>query len=320
MGAKISVIVPIYNVEKYLGECIESIINQTYKNLEIILIDDGSTDNSYKICEQYKSIDDRIKVIHKMYGGVSQARNTALEIATGEFISFIDSDDWINLKFYEIMMKNMIKYDSDIVVCNFNYVYKDKIKNRNIEETIRIFNKEEAMREIIEEGLIYSVVWGKLYKTKLIDNIKFKENKINEDEFFTYKICAKAKRIVYIPETLYQYRQRPNSIMSNYSVKRLDGVEALYERMEFIKSEFPKLYSEDKLLFCYTCIYHYQMLLINNIVDKKAKNTLIKYRKSIDFSLKDFIKYSLKDNVYICLSWISLGICCKLRNRLKIGY
>lgn len=319
MDKKISVIVPIYNVEQYLKKCIDSIVNQTYKNLEIILVNDGSLDNSGKICDEYAKNDDRIKVIHKNNGGLSDARNAGLEVITGDFISFIDSDDWIDLDNYEVMIKNIIKYNADMAVTNINYVYKDRFKHKYNEEKIRTFNKEEAMGELITGGLIQPVVWNKLYKKEIIDDMKFKVGKLNEDEFFTYKICSRAEKIIYIPNVLYQYRQRRNSIMGTYSLKRLDGVEALCERMKFIKCKFPQLYSQEKLIFCYACIYHYQMLLKNNIEDKNAKELLINYRKSIKFCKNDFKNYNFKDNSYIFLSMMSLDVCCKLRNRLNIG-
>lgn len=320
MDKKISVIVPIYNVEKYLRQCIDSIINQTYKNLEIILVNDGSPDNCGAICDEYSSKDERIKVIHKKNGGLSDARNVGLEIASGDFISFVDSDDWIDIDTYEIMMNNIIKYNANIAVSNINYVYDEKSKPKYDEENIHIFNREEAMNELIHDGLVQAVVWNKIYKKELLDNMQFKVGKLNEDEFFTYKICARAEKIVYIPNILYQYRQRENSIMSNYSIKRLDGVEALYERLQFIRKEFPHLYVQDKLIFCYACIYHYQMILRNRINDKQSKNILINYRKSIKFYKKDVRNYNLKDKIYIFISFISLDMCCRLRNKLKIGY
>ena len=196
MGEKISVIVPIYNVEQYLRRCIDSIINQTYKNLEIILVDDGSPDNCGQICDDYAKKDTRIKVIHKKNGGLSDARNVGLEVCTGDYISFVDSDDWIELNTYEIMMKSMNEYNADMVVSNINYVYKDKVESKYSEDKIRCFNKEEAMKELIKDGLVQAVVWNKLYKRVVIDNLRFKVGKLNEDEFFTYKICAKAERIV----------------------------------------------------------------------------------------------------------------------------
>ena len=320
MGEKISVIVPIYNVEPYLKKCIDSIINQTYKNLEIILVDDGSPDNCGQICDDYAKKDTRIKVIHKKNGGLSDARNAGLEVCTGNFLSFVDSDDWIELNTYEVMMKNMNEYNADIVVSNINYVYKDKVESKYSEDKIRCFNKEEAMKELIKDGLVQAVVWNKLYKREFIDNLRFKVGKLNEDEFFTYKICAKAERIVYIPEPLYQYRQRENSIMGAYSLKRLDSVDALYERLQFIKLNFPKLYNDEKIIFCNVCIYNYQMLLKSNISNKESKKKLIKYRKEIHFRVRDLNNINIQQKVYILLSKISLDLCCRLRNKLRIGY
>lgn len=319
MGEKISVIVPIYNVEQYLRRCIDSIINQTYKNLEIILVDDGSPDNCGQICDDYAKKETRIKVIHKKNGGLSDARNAGLEVCTGDFISFVDSDDWIELNTYEIMMKSMNEYNADMVVSNINYVYKDKVESKYSEGKIRCFNKEEAMKELIKDGLVQAVVWNKLYKSNLIDNLRFKVRKLNEDEFFTYKICAKAERIVYIPEALYQYRQREDSIMGAYSLKRLDSVDAIYERLQFIKNKFPSLYKYEKLTLCNTCIYNYQMILKNHNIDSDntGRNKLKAYRKNIEFTLKDLAYYTLKDRIKIILSSISLDFYCKFKNKTR---
>lgn len=319
MGDKISVIVPIYNVEPYLRRCIDSIINQTYKNLEIILVDDESPDNCGQICDDYAKKDTRIKVIHKKNGGLSDARNVGLEVCTGDFISFVDSDDWIELNTYEIMMKSMNEYNADMVVSNINYVYKDKVESKYSEGKIRCFNKEEAMKELIKDGLVQAVVWNKLYKSNLIDNLRFKVRKLNEDEFFTYKICAKAERIVYIPEALYQYRQREDSIMGAYSLKRLDSVDAIYERLQFIKNKFPSLYKYEKLTLCNTCIYNYQMILKNHNIDSDntGRNKLKAYRKNIEFTLKDLAYYTLKDRIKIILSSISLDFYCKFKNKTR---
>ena len=319
MDKKISVIVPIYNVEKYLSQCIDSIINQTYKNLEIILVNDGSPDKCGAICDEYSNKDERIKVIHKKNGGLSDARNAGLDIATGDFISFVDSDDWIDIDTYEIMMNNIIKYNADIAVSNINYVYDEKSKPKYNEENIHIFNREEAMNELIHDGLVQAVVWNKIYKKELLYNMKFKVGKLNEDEFFTYKICARAEKIVYIPNTLYQYRQRENSIMSTYSLKRLDSVEALYERLNFIKNEFPTLYNDEKYILCNSCIYNYQMILKNYEIDKEnlGRNKLKQYRKSIKFTFNDIALYSFKDKIKIILSGISLDLYCKFINKIR---
>ena len=240
-------------------------------------------------------------------------------MCTGDYISFVDSDDWIELNAYEIMMKSMNEYNADMVVSNINYVYKDKVESKYSEDKIRCFNKEEAMKELIKDGLVQAVVWNKLYKREFIDNLRFKVGKLNEDEFFTYKICAKAERIVYTPEALYQYRQREDSIMGTYSLKRLDSVDAIYERLQFIKNKFPSLYKYEKLTLCNTCIYNYQMILKNHNIDPDniGRNKLKVYRKNIEFTFKDLEYYTLKDRIKIILSSISLDFYCKFKNKTR---
>ena len=304
MGDKISVIVPIYNVEQYLRKCIDSIINQTYKNLEIILVDDGSTDGSGEICNKYEQQDERIRVIHKKNGGAADARNKGLEVITGKFVSFVDSDDWIEYNFYENMIEQAIKYNADIVVSNYNYVSDngDIICRYEKNDKVR-YNTEEAMNEMIHDGFIQAVIWNKLYLKSCIKDIRFKVGKICEDEFFTYKIIANAKEVVYNSKPLYFYRKREGSVMNKYKLNRLDGVEALYE----------------KLTLCNTCIYNYQMILKNHNIDPDniGRNKLKVYRKNIEFTFKDLEYYTLKDRIKIILSSISLDFYCKFKNKTR---
>ena len=146
MEGKISVIVPIYNVEQYLRKCIDSIINQTYKNLEIILVDDGSWDNSPRICDEYAKRDNRIKVIHKKNGGLADARNTGLKMITGNYISFIDSDDYIEKTMYEKMIKVILKYNADIIECNLNYKYGNQLITMTEGYKTQEFNRKDAFK------------------------------------------------------------------------------------------------------------------------------------------------------------------------------
>lgn len=320
MGDKISVIVPIYNVEQYLRKCIDSIINQTYKNLEIILVDDGSTDASGEICNKYEQQDERIRVIHKKNGGAADARNKGLEVMTGKFVSFVDSDDWIEYNFYENMIEQAIKYNADIVVSNYNYVSDngDIICRYEKNDKVR-YNTEEAMNEMIHDGFIQAVIWNKLYLKSCIKDIRFKVGKICEDEFFTYKIIANAKEVVYNSKPLYFYRKREGSVMDKYKLNRLDGVDAIYERLQFIKNKFPSLYKYEKLTLCNTCIYNYQMILKNHNIDPDniGRNKLKVYRKNIEFTFKDLEYYTLKDRIKIILSSISLDFYCKFKNKTR---
>lgn len=313
MDKLISVIVPIYNVEKYLTKCIESIINQTYKNLEIILVDDGSPDNCPTICDEYAKKDSRIKVIHKKNGGLSDARNAGLDIATGEYVMFIDSDDFIDIDMMKSMMNNMIDNNVDLVVCNIKYIYDNGEKVKYNQED-KILDKHEAMKEYIKDGIVQAIACNKLYKKKLISDLRYKVGKINEDEFFTYKIVDRTDRIYYNSKPFYKYLQRNTSIMGTYSIKRLDAVEASYERLNFIKERYPELYVEEKKNFLNLCISNYEMILKNRNIDfnKDGRKILKYYVKKIKFNSNELSLYCFKDNIKIFISKISLNCCCRI--------
>lgn len=317
MGDKISVIVPIYKVEDYLHRCVDSIINQTYTNLEIILVDDGSPDNCPMICDEYAKKDSRIRVVHKKNGGLSDARNAGLDIATGEYIMFIDSDDFVDIEMMESMMKNMIDNNVDMVVCNIKYVYEDR-EVVKYNQADRILDRYEAMEEYLKDGVVQAVAWNKLYKKSLINNMRYKVGKTNEDEFFTYKVVDKTDKIYYNSKPFYNYIQRNSSIMGKYSIKRLDGVEASYERLNFIKKKYPTLYEKEKKTFVNLCIYSYQMILKepNLDKDKQGRKILNNYTKKIKFNKTELKNYSYKDKLKIYLSKISLDACCKVLNIL----
>lgn len=317
MGDKISVIVPIYKVEDYLHRCIDSIINQTYTNLEIILVDDGSPDNCPMICDEYAEKDSRIRVVHKKNGGLSDARNAGLDIATGEYIMFIDSDDFVDIEMMESMMRNMIDKNVDMVVCNIKYVYEDR-EVVKYNQSDRILDRYEAMEEYLKDGVVQAVAWNKLYKKSLINNMRYKVGKTNEDEFFTYKVVDKTDKIYYNSRPFYNYIQRDSSIMGKYSLKRLDGVEASYERLNFIKEKYPTLYEKEKKTFLNLCIYSYQMILKNPNLDKdkQGRKALNNYIKKIKFNKTELKNYSYKDKLKIYLSKISLNACCKTLNIL----
>lgn len=318
MGDKISVIVPIYKVEDYLHRCVDSIINQTYANLEIILVDDGSPDNCPMICDEYAKKDSRIRVIHKKNGGLSDARNAGLDIATGEYIMFIDSDDFVDEEMMESMMKNMIDNKVDMVVCNIKYVYEDR-EVVKYNQADRILDKYEAMEEYLRDGVVQAVAWNKLYKKSLINDMRYKVGKTNEDEFFTYKVVDKTDKVYYNSRPFYNYIQRDSSIMGKYSINRLDGVEASYERLNFIKEKYPTLYEKEKKTFVNLCIYSYQMILKepNLDKDKQGRKTLNNYRKKIKFNKIELKNCSYKDKLKIYLSKISLDNCCKILSILE---
>lgn len=242
MKPLISIVVPIYKVEQYLNRCVDSIINQSYENLEIILVNDGSPDRCGEICEEYKSRDSRIVVIHKENGGLSDARNFGIERATGEFISFLDSDDWLHEDFVSRLYSLLIDTNADISASNFLKVYDQPSGMPKIEanHSIHEFTNIESLAQYGEElGAQMVVAWGKLYRRELFNEIRFPRGKLHEDEFTTYKLLYAAKKISYTHEPLLYYFQRNDSIMGQgFDIrKKLDFMEALYERANFLNQK-----------------------------------------------------------------------------------
>lgn len=239
MDDLISVIVPVYNVEKYLCKCVDSVINQTYKNLEIILVDDGSPDSCGKICNKYANKDARVKVIHKENGGLSDARNIGIDAAKGEYLAFIDSDDYIAPEMIETLYNYISRDGSDMALCNFTYVDEKfiEIKDRNSDSPIQneLISGEEALKKLTErKSWYYVVAWNKLYKRCLFEKIKFPKGKVNEDEFVVHHIFYKCNTISCVKNSFYFYVQREGSIMSAASkLKKMDAVEAFYDRVIF---------------------------------------------------------------------------------------
>jgi glycosyltransferase involved in cell wall biosynthesis len=321
MNELISVIVPVYNVEPYLDRCIGSIVNQTYKNLEIILVDDGSTDDSGKICDQWKEKDSRIKVIHKKNGGLSDARNTGMKQMTGKYVAFVDSDDWIEVSMYERMIKMIKKSHADICECGFQRKSSEKEKTIQATEQKKIIMDKKAALEAVVTQKIEPVVWNKLYKRVKIENIMFQVGKYNEDEFWTYLAVDKIQKMIQIPDVLYNYFQRADSIINtSYSLKRLDGLQGRYERMQYLK-QYPDIYHIAKRNMYFECMFHYQMglMYLTGQEFEKSKKTIKNYKKKIHISFKDFLKYDWKEKIFFCMSKISFQGVCVLRNKMGYG-
>lgn len=248
MNYKISVIVPVYRVERYLHRCIDSIISQTYRNLEIILVDDGSDDGCPAICDQYAKEDERVHVIHKENGGLSAARNAGIKVASGEIISLIDSDDYINCNMYADMIKQLIDNDADIVMCDFKYAYSDdtdsEISKCNGNPVITITNGRKAQYQAAgsyEARVTYTVAWNKLYKRKLFDGITYPDGRIHEDEARTHRLLYRAGKIVYINHPYYYYFQRKDSIIGKkVSRTNLQLLDAYLDKLSFYREKKEK--------------------------------------------------------------------------------
>ena len=281
---KVSVLVPIYNSEKYIKRCLESIINQTYKNLEILLIEDGSEDNSYNIIKKYQEKDDRIKIYQIVNNGVADARNKAVENSTGEYITFVDSDDYIEKDYIETLYSNLKKYNSDIAVCNcYNIIEETNIKTY---KTFGIDKVQEYTNFQAVENLFYYLFlrhspWGKLYKKEVWNNIIFPIGKNYEDLAILYKLFLNSNKIIYIPEEKYNYVIRKGSIVHN-EIRKSD-IEAILEYtkaiLEDIKKNYPNLTPSAEYLTGYL-----SLVLWRKIPEGKYKE----YLKNVEDNIKKY--------------------------------
>ena len=240
-GPTISVIVPIYKVEKYLARCVDSLLAQTWRDIEIILVDDGSPDNSGAICDEFAKKDPRVKVIHKENGGLSSARNSGLSAASGDYIGFVDSDDYVLPQMYEKLYLSLTENNADISICNYSYVSEENGEIIPMVSPVKteVLSREEAYSylDVAMDGYSYYVTaWNKLYKKELFEGCLFAEGKLHEDEFFVHHVFAKCNKISVIDDKLYMYMQRNGSITNtNITVKHLDGVYALCDRYKFFR-------------------------------------------------------------------------------------
>lgn len=291
---KISVIVPIYSVEKYLNRCVDSILNQTFTDFECILVDDGSPDNCGKICDEYAKKDKRVKVIHKPNGGLSDARNAGIDVAQGECLSFIDSDDWIHPQMLEILYNGIVKNNVILSVCAYEETENEKPFEK-IEKPI--FEIQNGMDFLVENNVTAVVAWNKLYHKGLFDNIRYPVGKIHEDEFVTYKILYKAGSIAVCDEKLYMYFVNNEGITkSEWSIKHLDAIEALEERDEWIvkhKLWEYRNWTKKHLLQ----VYQWQYFQLKNEkqyhkyrknISKKIRKILLTQRKQLGIDINNY--------------------------------
>ena len=298
----ISVIVPVYKVEKYLHKCIDSILAQTYTNLEIILVDDGSPDNCGRICDEYALKDSRIKVIHQKNGGLSAARNAGLDIATGEYIGFVDSDDYIAPDMYEKLYEALIKAKAEIAICNFAFVDSSyRLINEESPVKNEVLNNNGIFEKFTEKYYWYYVtVWNRLYKAGLFSNLRFEIGKTNEDEFIAHKIFCQCNTVVVTEDTFYYYLKREDSIMgSPVTIKRADGVEGIYNRIQYLKDNCPgvDITKASRPLFCayrsfkvrFRPVTEYDFRRLAEI-DKMADEIYNQIKRKCDWKTRVFIE------------------------------
>lgn len=300
----ISIIVPIYNVEDYLNECIVSLLNQTYKNIEIILVDDGSPDKCPQICDEFAQKDNRIRVLHKTNGGLSDARNYGINYARGKYICFVDSDDFVSNDYIEFLYNNLITNNVDISMCGFtNYFNSEKMICKLNFEKNKIYDKMNAHIYLNVLGYFDVASWNKMYKKELFNDIRFPIGKTCEDWRIMYKVIDLSNKVCYDSSVKYYYRRRENSITTTKNV-RMDAIEAVQESIKFYKekkydSVLPYVY-QSLMIACMgvinsmiECNDYSQLKYINNIKQLyKHKITYKKLKLSKKIQLLFFIKCS----------------------------
>ena len=282
MGEKISVIVPVYNVEQYLERCVDSIINQTYTNLEIILVNDGSTDNSGKLCDELAKKDERIRVIHKENGGLSDARNRGIDESESDLVGFIDSDDYIDNDMYEVLLRNLNDTDADLSMCALYDVYNNTPEEQVTNKEIWELSSEQAIKMVMEAKILSVTAVNKLYRKSLFTDLKFEVGKIAEDAFIMIKLLDKCEKIVATNEKKYYYVHRENSITTQkFSTKFLNVIEAYEQNSNIILEKYPKLkgVAQTRMNWAYFYVLD-RLLLDGNYNDKELENKLISYLKN----------------------------------------
>ena len=298
MAALISVIVPIYNTEKYLRRCLDSILKQTYHNMEIILVDDGSTDNSLQVCNLYASIDERIQVIHKENGGQSSARNVGLNVCKGEYISFIDSDDWIELDMYSTLVNLLEQYNVDLAVSGRYDAYENS-NQKSIGKNLGIsgvFDAIDLLPQMAIGQLSDFSVCDKLHRRSLWENIRFPEGEIYEDFAVMYKVLLSASSVVLCDKPLYNYFHRSNStVTSGFREALVCYPKQTYEFIEYIQSRYPEYVN----YAVWTHVKAIQVLLISLL-----KSDRVTYYSHVDLYkqyIQDIRKYKRiwrKDKIF----------------------
>lgn len=312
----ISIVIPVYNVERYLKKCINSIVNQSYKNIEIILVDDGSTDNSSEICDEYIKKDDRIKVIHKENGGLSDARNKGIDMAKGKYITFVDSDDYVENLYIEKLYEAICKQNAVVAICAIYKINENEqiISKIGYQENL-VKSGKETLKDLYQGHSLENIVaWNKMYDITLFGELRYPFGKLHEDEFTTYKILYTADKVAIIADPLYYYRQSESSIMGRkFNIKRLDVLDAFEERSEFFKERNEiELYDLSLKTMSYSICKNYVKVKLNvednevilKSLIKRYRNNYKKIWKAENIDIKTKIKmllFYLFPNLYFTM-------------------
>ena len=293
MKELISVIVPVYKVEKYLNRCVDSILNQTYTNLEVILVDDGSPDSCPAICDEYAKKDKRVKVIHKANGGLSDARNKGLDIAEGKYIAFVDSDDWVEDNYVQNMYNAITDNNADMVICNYQKVDENNVVFEISTLDKAVYNDSNKFDLLFGLNSLPTIVaWNKLYAKHVFDSIRYPYGKINEDEFVVYDVINLCHTIATIPDILHNYFIRQGSIMNTAkpNEKMLHPLEALKDRLNKCKNTKYENLATLQYLYCF--VYTYAKVYNDKTLRAKVFSLFKQeYYLTKNLQLKNKLKY-----------------------------
>ena len=313
---KISVIVPVYNVEAYLEKCVESILRQTYTNLEILLINDGSTDNSGDLCDQLALRDQRIRVIHKENGGLSDARNTGIEEASSDLIGFVDSDDYIDEDMYETLYRQMLESKAELSMCGHYDVYHQIPEKQVVAIQTWVLTPEEAIRMVMEAKILSVTAVNKLYKKELFDQLRFEMGKIAEDAFIMIRLIHQCSKVVATNEKKYYYVHRENSITTQkFSLKFLNVIEAYEQNANIIRENYPKLTDVATMRLNWAYFYILDRLLVDSeFEDKALEDRLLAFLKKNTVSILTDCRFTRARK----LSFLALCLSRKLYTKILL--
>lgn len=316
----ISIIIPIYNKEEYLERCVKSAMKQTYFNIEIILVDDGSKDKSPKMCDYYKEIDSRVVVVHKKNGGLSDARNKGIDVSKGKYLFFLDADDYLAQDAMEILYKRITKEKADIAICNFAWI-NSKGESLCRDDVIcdEVLDKRGLFEKLIQEPNFYYVIaCNKLYKREIFEKCQFELRKTHEDEFIVHHVFEQCRKAVSVSNILYYYIQSENSITTSaISIKKLDYIEAMYDRIQFFRSKNYKEYISKTIdLLWWACSELYTAVDITEDNKERMKELKNYYDKLLPYILINSSK-SVRNMGSNILFWMNPEWYKKIKNRKR---
>lgn len=321
----LSVIIPVYNVELYIEKCMETVLNQTYRNLEIILVDDGSTDNCGKICDRYAKLDSRVKCIHKKNGGLADARNEGLKSVHGKYLAYVDSDDYIEIDMFEKLLKLAVELDADIVACKYKEENNGQVAECLNTKHVSVMTGEDMLDWYIlknrTEGKITPSVWDRIYKTEVVKNIVFEAGKNYEDIVYSTEVFLCASKCVYYDEALYIYVQRSNSIMNEGN-----ALKELLDEVYQLKKRIIVLQEARKNILVLKCQYDLFYVIVEKEIkymdqqEPTIKGILLSYHNDLKKLRDKAIKYSINNKLGISkviginLAVFNFKLYTKLRN------